>query len=180
MNRTSLIRWSTACISAAALIAVTAQGAGAADDTSSNEPVETHCVVTVIDQLKSGEYILSEEECFGSFDAAMDSVGLDIAAEETSNQSQAAAAVQSTLAVHFDGANYTGASFSVVGVNCLGGYINLNGGSWDNRVSSTFGGICPRIRHWSAANVSGVFQDTLNTGNLTTLNNASTSIQYLT
>ena len=157
----------------------TAAGPAAGATVATTQPTETHCVVSVVDQLESGEYVLSDEECYDTFAEAMASVGVDASTSSRQAVVENAATVQSTLAVHFDGANYTGSSFSVSGVDCLGGYINLSA-TWDNRVSSTFGGICGRIRHWSGANISGSYQDTLNTGNLTTLNNAASSIQYLT
>ena len=78
----------------------------------------------------------------------------------TPAKAQAAAlSIQSTLATHYDGASYTGSSFSVLGVNCLGGYVNMSA-SWDNRVSSTYSSFCPRVRHWTGVNLSGQYQDT--------------------
>ncbi len=51
----------------------------------------------------------------------------------------------STLGVHFDGTNGTGSSISVSGGGCTGGHWNT-GGSWANRISSSWNG-CYKLRH---------------------------------
>lgn len=178
MNGRSPFRMITTAIAAFGLIAVAAPSAGA-----SVQPVAggtRHCVVEVVGQAKDGEYLLSEPECYSDYATAMASIGLGSDVTTPARAEAAAASVQSTLASHFDGAGYTGSSFSVSGVDCLGGYINMSAG-WDNIVSSTFSWMCPRVRHWTGVNKTGSFQDTVPSGNLSSpVNNAVSSIQYLT
>lgn len=142
-----------------------------ADESSGSE----HCVAEVIGREKDGEYLLGPVECYDTF------LESSIAASATSSSKASGGGVTTAamnLAGHFDGYNYSGSSFVVTGNDCLGGYLNLPS-SWDNRVSSTFGG-CPRVRHYTAFNLSGALFDTVSSGNMNaTLNNASSSIQYL-
>jgi hypothetical protein len=124
---------------------------------------EEHCIVRIIGQQPSGEYIASPPECFATMAGVQ--------------QSSAAAAASSTIGVHYDGANFTGSSFSVVGDNCGGGWLNVSF-FWNNRVSSTWNG-CPYIFHYDGTNLTGAWQVTVAPGgNLTTLNNKTSSIQY--
>ena len=134
MHIPSLIRRLVPCIAVVAVL--TSMGPTAGATSSDSETEITHCVVSVIDQLESGEYVLSDEECYSDFSSAMESVGLGESADTPAKAEAAALSIQSTLATHYDGASYTGSSFSVLGINCLGGYVNMSA-SWDNRVSST-------------------------------------------
>ncbi|HQF95341.1 MAG TPA: hypothetical protein PLS46_14340 [Microthrixaceae bacterium] len=178
MHISSLIRRLAPCIAVVAVLTSMGPTAGATSSDSNTEI--THCVVSVIDQLESGEYVLSDEECYSDFSSAMESVGLGESADTPAKAEAAALSIQSTLATHYDGASYTGSSFSVLGINCLGGYVNMSA-SWDNRVSSTYSSFCPRVRHWTGVNLSGQYQDTLPSGNLSSpVNNTVSSIQYLT
>lgn len=178
MHISSLIRRLAPCIAVVAVLTSMGPTAGATSSDSNTEI--THCVVSVIDQLESGEYVLSDEECYSDFSSAMESLGLGESADTPGKAEAAALSIQSTLATHYDGASYTGSSFSVLGINCLGGYVNMSA-SWDNRVSSTYSSFCPRVRHWTGVNLSGQYQDTLPSGNLSSpVNNTVSSIQYLT
>lgn len=168
LRRTCALSAAAVAFSATTVLAVPA----------SADPVE-HCVATVVDETADGELILSDPECFGEFPVAMADAGLGSSIDTASEASAAVASASFTIGIHFDGANYTGSSFSVVGTDCGGGYLNMSA-AWDNRVSSTIGG-CPRIRHWTGANKTGSYQDTLPSGNLSSpVNNAVSSIQYLT
>jgi hypothetical protein len=82
------------------------------------------------------------------------------------------------IGVHYDGADLTGSSLTVVGADCLGGWLNLPS-TWNNRISSTLHG-CPRIRHYDGVNL-GTPQETTYSpgGNLGPLNNIASSVQYL-
>lgn len=125
-----------------------------------------HCVVRVIDVRDSGEMRTTEPMCGSSREAAMSAV------------SAGGSATTFAIGVHFDGPAYTGSSFTVVGDDCTGGWLNLNA-AWINRVSSTLHG-CPRIRHFDRYNLTGTSQTTLAPGaNLSALNNAANSLQYL-
>lgn len=144
-------------------------------------PAGQHCVVHVVGQEPSGEYRLSAPSCYSTYAAAMRSLGVDTSGLRTVTPQSVAEAglLSSTIGTHYDGSGYSGASISVGGVDCSGGYINLSV-DWRNRVSSTSNG-CPRIRHFSGLNLTGSSQDTVSPGgNLTTLNNSADSIQYLT
>lgn len=83
------------------------------------------------------------------------------------------------LGIHFDGAGYTGASFTVSGDDCAGGYVNVSA-SWNNRVSSTLNG-CPVVGHFNGQNLTGTSQTTTGGGGtLTYMDNRTSSIQYRT
>jgi hypothetical protein len=136
-------------------------------------PADRHCAVVVVGQKPSGELVTTEPACADSQSAAV--------AEATSaaagSDSPTASSSTFTIGVHYDGFNWTGSSFSVVGDDCSNGWLNLNT-SWINRVSSTLNG-CPRIRHYDFWDLAGATEDTTGSGgNLTTLNNKTNSIQY--
>ena len=137
-----------------------------------------HCVVYVEGQEQSGEYIVSAPDCYPTLSAAMESVGLGTGVSSISKASQAMAAASMTIGIHYDGA-FSGASFSVVGADCNGGYLNMSS-AWNDRVSSSISNNCGRIRHWTDINKAGSWQDTLPNGTLSSpVNNAVSSIQYL-
>ena len=143
-----------------------------------------HCVADVVDQKASGELVLSEARCHDTFASAMADTGVagaDGLAEGAASadlQAVAAASSDFIIGTHYDGAGLTGASFSVVGSDCGGGWLNLSS-TWDNRVSSTANG-CYRIRHFDGDNLTGASEDILGGGgNLWALNNRTNSIQYL-
>jgi hypothetical protein len=136
----------------------------------SAQAAERHCAATVVGQKASGEYVLSPMVCRASRDAALEAVGA-VSTSGFSTQSTF------TIGTHFDGAGFTGSSFSVTGSDCNGGWLNLSS-TWDNRVSSTLNG-CPTVRHYDGDNLSGSSQATTGGGgDLTTLNNKTQSIKY--
>jgi hypothetical protein len=139
----------------------------AGDGRTGPAPAEEHCVVHVVGRDDAtGELRLSELECAATRRAALERSGVD------------ALAADFAIGVHFDGLGYTGSTLTVVGADCTGGWLNVPA-AWDNRISSTLNG-CPRIRHFDGANLTGTQQTTLAPGaNLTTLNNKSSSLQYL-
>lgn len=144
---------------------------------STVQATDNHCVVHVIGQQRSGELIVTDPVCYSSLDAAMEKEGVGAWGPDAS-QSEAAVATF-TIGIHYDGFNFTGSSMSVVGSNCLGGWLNVSA-AWNNRISSTEHG-CPRIRHYSGFNLTGSTQTTYAPGaNLSSLNNLTSSIQYLT
>lgn len=138
-----------------------------------------HCVLHVLGQLPSGELLTSNPACYATFEEAMRSEGVDAWGEGAARAIGGVTPATFTIGTHYDGANYGGASTSVVGSDCNGGWLNVSA-AWNNRISSTRNG-CPRIRHFSGANLTGSVQDTFSPGgNLTSLDNATTSIQYAT
>jgi len=131
---------------------------------------EEHCAARVVGQKASGEFIMSPTVCRSTREAALVAVGARTA---TGYQTQGSF----TIGVHYDGFSLSGDSFSVVGDNCLGGWLNLSS-SWDNRVSSTLNG-CYRIIHYDGDSLSGSAESTFGGGgNLIGLNNKANSIQY--
>ncbi len=147
--------------------------------TADDETEADQCVMHVIDELETGELVLSDPECYETFDEAMVQEGVDVwGADAAARAEEMSAAADFPIAVHWDGFNQTGASAVIVGSNCSGGWLNVSA-AWDNRISSTQHG-CARIRHFAGANLTGTNETTLwPTGNLSTLNNATTSVQYL-
>lgn len=127
---------------------------------------EQHCAAKVVDEKETGELVLGPTECRATRDAALMAVS-------------GPAKSTFTIGTHFDGASFSGSSFSVVGSNCSGGWLNLDS-SWDNRVSSTVNG-CNRIIHYDGDNLTGAGEATLGGGgSLWYLNNRTNSIQYTT
>lgn len=136
------------------------------------------CVVHIEGQGPSGEFLLSDPVCYDTFAGAMAAEGVDAWGTGASLRVESATATF-TIGTHYDGAGFTGASTSVVGSNCSGGWLNTSA-AWNNRISSTLNG-CPRIRHYSAANLTGSFETTYSPGgDLGPLNNQTSSLQYLT
>jgi hypothetical protein len=131
---------------------------------------ETHCAASVVGQRPSGEYVLSPMVCRSSRTSALQAIG----AVNVSGFSTQATFV---IGTHYDGASFTGSSFSVTGSDCSGGWLNLSS-TWDNRVSSTLNG-CPVIRHYDGDNLTGAIEGTVGAGgNLSALNNKTQSIKY--
>jgi hypothetical protein len=131
-------------------------------------PTEEHCVVRVIGQAGDGELRTTEPVCAPTRAVALQRAIRQIGVQEA----------DWAIGIHFDGPAYTGSSFTVVGADCTGGWLNLNA-SWINRVSSTMHG-CPRIRHFDGYNLATPSETTLSPGaNLITNNNKTNSIQYL-
>lgn len=164
-----------------ALVALVAVSVAASTSVAAaaHRKIAEHCVVHVLGSGPDGEMMLSDPSCYATFDQAMSAEGVDAWGTDAASRAGGVAAATFTIGTHFDGAGYTGASMSVVGSNCAGGWLNVSA-AWDNRISSTLNG-CPRIRHYSGANLTGSYQQTFSPGgNLTTLNNLTTSIQYLT
>lgn len=142
------------------------------------QPVEEHCVMAVVDQATSGELILADANCYPTFKLAMKSEGVAAWGDgAAATAGEMAAAATFTIGTHYDLFNYGGSSTSVVGTTCGGGWLNTSS-TWNNRISSTRNG-CPSIRHYSGANLTGAFQTTSAPGgNLSALNNLTSSIQY--
>jgi hypothetical protein len=150
---------------AAALAGAAGTGVLVAPAAGAAKAAEEHCVVQVVGQdPTTGELQLSEPACGPTRGAAV--------------QASGAAPADFAIGVHFDGPGYTGSSLTVVGADCTGGWLNVPA-AWNNRISSTLNG-CPRIRHFDGSNLVPPEQTTLAPGgNLLSLNNKTSSIQYL-
>ena len=146
---------------------------------AASSPGEEHCVVFVIGQMDSGEFITSEPVCFPTLEGASsltaETVGTSVRVDGVGMTTLATF----TLGRHFDGSNGTGSSISIVGGACTGGYWNTST-SWDNRISSSFNG-CARLRHYDLPNKGGSFEDTSGVGttdNLGALDDKAESVSY--
>jgi hypothetical protein len=148
---------------------------------------ELHCLIEVDGQKRSGELIVSEPDCYATFEEAMAAAsgGLISAeqapsAQELLSDPDAGSLLSSfTLGTHFDGLNGSGSSISVVGGSCTGGYWNT-GAAWANRISSSWNG-CYRLRHHDGPNKTGAYADTVGSGthNLpSSMNNKTESVSY--
>jgi hypothetical protein len=165
-----------AVAAAAALIPSTAARAA--------EPATTRdqCVESVIGRSDTGELITTAPRCFGTLEDALSSVGYSrdaarVVRSGSGSPERVTAAASVTIGVHFDGANRTGASITVSGDLCDGGYLNLSS-DWINRISSTFNS-CPNTRFFDGFDKTGTVEPTtLSTNNLAILNNAANSILY--
>lgn len=177
-----------ALAAAAALMAVAAHAPSA----HANEPA-AHCVVETKRAQDSDALRVTSETCFRDFAEVLKRVGAPaemIGRVRHPGQLTAAdmdkigppgqqVTTSSTfvIGIHYDGRYQTGASFSVVGSNCAGGYLNVSW-SWNNRISSTTNG-CPSILHFDGANLVGSYEVTYSPGGtLTFMDNRTTSIQY--
>jgi hypothetical protein len=132
------------------LLLVTALGTVAAPEVSADTPpakrapaVLDDCAITIVGQRASGELITTAPRCFET---------------QAEAQRQATAALQNVIAIHYKQTNYNGASLTVNGNSCTGGYINLQGSlaSWRNAIVSTRNVFCPVTRHWSGFNKTGL------------------------
>lgn len=155
-----------------------------AASTTKNSPDDIHCVLHVIGQEPDGEYITEDLGCFGSLDDALTTAGAippDTFRRMSAPAREAVVAAQLTMTIgtHFENANRTGASISVTGSDCGGGYVNLSS-DWVDRISSTSNG-CGATRFFEGFDKSGASETTnYATLNLGSRNNSSRSIQYAT
>jgi hypothetical protein len=157
---------------------------------STDTKVEEHCVLEVIGQEETGEYITAPLECFGTLEEALAAVGASqsdlgplfdagTAALRGSTGDELAAAASSVVGVHWDGADRTGSSISISGADCSGGWVNLSS-SWIDRISSTYN-ACSSTRFYEGFGLTGGVETTgLSTVNLKALNDAANSVQYAT
>ena len=141
-------------------------------------PAESHCVMQIVGEKASGELVLTDAVCYPTFKIAMQAEGVAAWGDgAAATAGEMAATATFTIGTHYDLFNYGGSSTSVVGTTCGGGWLNTSS-TWNNRISSTRNG-CPSIRHYNGANLTGAFQTTSAPGgNLSALNNLTSSIQY--
>ena len=142
----------------------------------------------VLGELESGEFLMSDPVCFGSFagailEASSGSLVVDERTEPAdlfSDEGMASAMSTFTLGVHYEGYGGSGSSISIVGSSCSGGYWNTPA-SWDDTISSTWNG-CYRIKHHDLPNRGGSYAWTIGYGGPfnvpSKLDNESESISY--
>jgi hypothetical protein len=157
-------------LAVAAVLAAGAAGIGLAEPAGARAApgAEEHCVLRVVGQdPATGELQTGPMTCASTRSAALQRSGAELAADDW------------PIGIHFDGLSLTGSSLTVVGNSCIGGWLNVPA-AWNNRISSTWNG-CPRIRHYDGANLVVPEQTVLAPGgNLLSLDNKTSSIQYLT
>lgn len=147
-----------------------------------------HCVAEVTGQKQDGELVTGPIRCYPTsteaiFDASGGTLVLPpgaVGSVALTDKSTAAAISSFALGIHYDGASGTGASITITGSSCSGGHWNT-GTAWANRISSSFNG-CARLRHYDNPIKAGASQDTSGAGttdNLTTMNNRTESVSYL-
>ena len=119
-----------------------------------------HCRVEILAVGSGDEAITSGITCTAGGDA---SLGTE--------------SITSTIAVHFDGLDFSGSSLTVTGTGCNGYWWNLPS-AWNNRISSTFSSCA--TRHYDGVNKTGTSYTTYNPGgNMNAaLNNKATSVAY--
>lgn len=177
-----------AAVAALTIPALAPGPAGAGTVSVRPGPTGEHCIARVVGQEADGRFELAPPECHASLREALASIDLEPTAEARTTREVGRAAVQLadfTLAIHYEhnvGWN-PNASLTVVGADCLGGYIPLVGAyaAWNNRISSTDGN-CPRQRHYDSTTATGTpYADTFTTWvNLpAAMNDKTSSVQYL-
>lgn len=162
-----------AYLAAAALLVASTASLGARPAEASTG---SHCVAWTQPTASSLALEVVELQCYSSFsDATTAAGGSTSTSSETSTMQSSG---DSIIGIHFDGKRLTGDSFTVVGSNCAGGYLNVSN-YWNNRVSSTWNG-CPAIRHFDGFNIIGANETTFDPGgDLWYMDNRTSSIQYL-
>lgn len=167
------------CLIAVALVASVVLPAQV--DAGAAPAAAEHCVVHVTGQEASGELIVSTPRCYPTFAEAMSEEQVSawgVGASERAGGSDVGA-LSFTLATHYDytGFNPAGGTTSTVGTGCTGGWLNTSG-AWNDRIGSTRNG-CPTVIHFDLTGLGGSSAATTGTGgNLGTMNNRTSSIQY--
>jgi hypothetical protein len=148
-----------ALAAATALVAVIVLSTGApvAAKVGSSE----HCVLYVIGQNPDGSLRTTDLICGPS---------------PAPKSAPRAALSSGVLAVHYKGFGWTGASLSILGGTCSGGWLNLPAG-WVNAIASTQAGCV--TSHYSGPFRTGSVETTYSPGgNLTYLAFAADSVVY--
>ncbi|MEO8693871.1 MAG: hypothetical protein ABI658_10155 [Acidimicrobiales bacterium] len=167
-----------ASVALSAVVSIGAASAAVKEPSSTPTSDAPHCLTRVTGKLASGELQLSTPQCYATYADVLLRAGVPAVEKTVGGGGAVALGGTWIIGTHFDGANFTGASISVQGSDCNGGYINLTGW-WANRVSSTLNG-CPTVRHFYWPNLGGTSEDTTGYGgNLFSLSNLSESIAYL-
>jgi hypothetical protein len=125
---------------------------------SSLSPSSEHCTLAIVGVDEHGSYETGPLECEGS------------------RSRSAGFAASSVIATHYEGFNFTGASLSILGGSCNGGWLNLPV-AWRNRIASTISGCT--TRHYAALGRTGAVNTTFNPGgNLGAVAFDAESVQY--
>ena len=124
-------------------------------------PLTEHCALEIVGVDEAGVYETGPLVCDTSRAAAERSAGFS---------------VTSILATHYEGYNFSGASLSISGGSCNGGWLNLPV-PWRDRIASTVSGCT--TRHYSQLDKGGSVNTTFNPGgNLGTVAFRAESVKY--
>lgn len=155
-------------------LALTALPAGASRPTGpSKEPVETHCLINLVDDTR-GESGSGSEICFDTereVDEYINGGGLASAS--------AARYGSNVIGKHYKGKNYGGSSVTIVGTTCAGG-VWWPTGSWNNNIESAkyYCGGSP-TRFYDSSSCSGSNKSTYsNKSTLGWMNNKTSCVRY--
>lgn len=158
----------TGLVSATVLVSLTAPPAAAT-------AAERHCVVKVVGQRADGELVTTSPRCYATPDAAR-AAAADLTATDRHDPGDGVGTQSSQLiAIHYDGAYFSGSSFMVYSDSCAG-WLNL-GSSWNNKISST-AHYCNYVAHYDGFNLTGAWEVLFGSANLLALNNRTSSIAY--
>lgn len=137
-----------------------------------------HCVASITGLTPEGRYLLDQPVCYPTLDEALAASGPPAGApESTLERRSGMSAASVTLATHFAALSLTGASISISGTTCGGGYVNLSS-SWVNRISSTLNN-CPSVVFFAGVDKGGAAEvTTAGSHNLGSLNDLSQSVSY--
>lgn len=157
-----------------------APSAGAAGDDASPVPSTggPHCVASITGLTPEGRYLLDQPVCYPTLDEALAASGPPAAVPESARARRTGVSASSvTLATHFAALSLTGASISISGTTCGGGYVNLSS-TWVNRISSTLNN-CPSVVFFAGVDKGGAAEvTTIGSHNLGSLNDLSQSVSY--
>ena len=189
-----------AFVAVASILTLVAVGsANNASDAATTPPstptaATPHCIARATRRTGSNQLQLSTPACYATFADVLQSVGKVVTNKKitpaqardqgflglrapSSGGMTALGGGGGIIGTHSDGYYGAGASFSVWGSDCYGGYINLTGW-WANRVSWTSPG-CPTVVHYYWPDLQGSFEGVSGSArNLSTLDNLSESISY--
>lgn len=170
----------TAFVAAAATASLTIGAVPAAAESMGR--ANEHCVIHVVGVERSGRFITDRPTCYPTLTEALADAGVPVDSSkhrsfESIERSGVLAQAAGTIGIHWDGANRTGASITISGADCSGGWLNLSN-DWTNRISSTWN-VCASTQFFDgfdktgSSEVTGVYSE-----NLGALNNRANSISY--
>lgn len=116
-------------------------------------------------QIAAGE--TSVITCYGTLEASLQSVGIEVPKGATAAGLMAAESVSASgvAAVHYKSTNGAGEYLSVAGDGCDGGGLSFTAGdNWNDTIMATRHRLCSQVKHYSDADYRGEVQTT-NGGN---------------
>lgn len=165
----------------ASVIALSLTSVAATDPESKEHEALHHCVVEVLGVDAIGNFVLGPEVCFKTLAEALSFVGVpDVDVDATpADLPRSVLATSQVLGIHYEHSNLSGSSLTIRGTSCVGGGLNLSS-SWNDRISSTFHGLCGTIKHYEHIHYGGAVLTTYAPWmNMTSaMNDETSSIKY--